>query len=57
MNTSQHFCPYCRRSFTCTPAQEQPQESPCLADDCISYDPARDLEIKMGYKEPVRTDH
>ena len=54
---SVHICPYCKREYQCNPAQDQPKKSPCLADDCISYDPERDLDIKMGYKEPVRKDH
>lgn len=57
MSISRHFCSYCNRSFTCVPAQDQPHESPCLADDCISYDPLRDLDLKMGFKEPCRTDN
>ena len=57
MIISQHICPHCHREFTCTPAQAQPIETPCLADDCISYDPDRDLEIKMGFKELVRRDN
>jgi len=57
IKSSDHVCPDCNRQFTCTPEQDQPRISPCLADDCISYDPERDLDIKWGFKKPCRTDN
>lgn len=54
---SKHWCPHCHRDFTCMPPQDQDFIVGCLADDCISYDPARDAEILLCGKEPPRMDH
>lgn len=53
---SVHQCSDCGEEFTvCPPAGED--WGGCMADTCISYDPKRDLDIKFGFKEPVRVDH
>lgn len=54
---STHICPACEREFTCTPPQQQERVTPCLAEDCITYDPNRDLDIRWGFKKPVRRDN
>lgn len=47
---SRHVCEDCGRPFTLCPASDT-FGNKCLADDCISYDPARDAEILMGFKD------
>src|SRR3990167_2659639 len=47
---SKHVCAECERSFTLCPASATFGDK-CLADDCASYDIARDAEIKLGFKE------
>ena len=53
---SVHKCSDCGEEFTvCPPAGED--WGGCMADTCISYDPKRDGDIFMGFKEAVRIDH
>lgn len=54
IESSNHVCPDCGREYTCTPEQDIPYVSPCFTADCISYDPDRDVDIKMGFKEDPR---
>lgn len=52
VRVSKHVCAACKRPFTLTPAATSEEfGNECLADDCISYDPDRDAEIAMGFKE------
>lgn len=49
---SSHICEDCGRPFTlCPPDDKGTFGNKCLADDCISYDPDRDVEIQMGFKK------
>ena len=53
---SEHTCKDCGREFTLCPADTDGTfGDKCLADDCISYDPDRDAEIRMGFKARPKT--
>lgn len=56
MPISVHVCEDCGEEFTvCPPGGED--WGGCLADTCISYDPKRDGDILMGFKDAVRIDN
>lgn len=48
---SKHVCTTCHRPFTLCPASTGAFGDNCLADDCASYDPKRDIDLMLGFKE------
>jgi len=55
VTTSDHICPDCGQRFTVTPAASDDWGG-CLAPDCKSYDPSRDLSdrFKIDRRPTVR---
>lgn len=48
---SKHVCATCQRPFTLCPASDGAFGDNCVADDCASYDPKRDIDLMLGFKE------